>query len=228
MNKNLLLLSLLAFACTTNSKELSLEEKLELIQAKPSVANVLDQFQDQLYDVDCSQLDQLLYHIHEADQEMRTTGEGPDDTDHQNLIAILSIIDQCGFPTLQDLSNINSRMAIPLVLQHQPNQDISLYFLPQITEGVKAGVFSPEIWARIVDRQLMFNGYKQVFGTNFARGQLYELEQPEKVQQRRDSVGLRRPFVELLAYHGLTLDEALANQFLVEEFQKIIVKPDRQ
>lgn len=222
MKKFLILLLSLALACTSKKKELTLEEKLDLIQTKPSVTEVPILYKDQLYEVDCSQIDQMLYDIYEADQELRTSGEGTDDTDYNNLIAVLSILESCGFPTLQDLSNINSRLAIPLVLQHQSNQDISSYYLDQIIKSEKEGAIPKGFIPLMIDRQLMHNGFKQIYGTQILNNQLYELEDPENVNQRREEAGLHNTIEDYLDRFGLTIEDALSNQFLAEESKQPI------
>lgn len=212
----------LTLSCTSKKNTLTLEDKLDLIQSKSSVANVISLYQDQLYEVDCTQIDQMLYDIHEADQELRTSGEGSEDTDYNNLIAVLSILESCGFPTLQDLSNINSRLAIPLVLQHQSNQDISSYYLDEIIKSEKEGAIPKGFVPLMIDRQLMHNGFKQVYGTQIKYGQLYELEDPENVNQRREEAGLHNTIEDYLDRFGLTLEDALSNQFLAEESKQPI------
>ena len=214
--QKVLFLALILAACTPEKKELTLDEKLALIQSKPSVVNVLDLYKNQLYEVDCSEVDQLLYDIYEADQELRTTGEGSDDTDYNNLIAVLSIIKHCGFPTNKDLGSEESALAIPLVLQHQSNQDISSYYLNDIIKSADEGVIPKDFIAMMIDRQLMQNGFKQMYGSQIVNNQLYELEDPENVDLRRKEYGFRRTIEEYLDGYGLTLQEALSNPFPVD------------
>lgn len=225
MRKYLVLLFIVS-ACSSKQKELSLDDKLNLIHSSAINANPFETYHDELVNVDCSQVDQMLYDIFKADQEVRNTGELMEETDKANLIEVLSILKYCGFPKPGQLTSHQSMEAIPLVLQHQPNQNISAYFLKELEKGTVDGVFSAEIWVRIVDRQLMYNGYKQVFGTNFVYGKLYELENPENVQRRRDSAGLSTSFERILDNYGLTLEEALADQFSAEELQRNLVKPN--
>lgn len=226
MKNFLILLLSLTLACTTKNKKLTLDEKLDLIHQNAAKVNPFETYAEDLFEVDCSQLDQMLYDIYEADQEVRMEGLPMDSTDHSNLIKVLSILKYCGLPKINQLGSTESMNAMAYVLQHQQNQDISGYFLPTIQKGFESGLFSPEIWVRIIDRQLMFNGYKQVYGTNFFDGKLYELENPGEVQERRDAMGLRPSFETMLEYNGLTLEEALADQYPAEQLQRILVKPN--
>ncbi|WP_420580408.1 hypothetical protein [Reichenbachiella sp.] len=226
MHKTLILLLSLALACSPKQQELTLEEKLDLIHQNAAKVNPFETYADELFKVDCSQVDQMLYDIFEADQEVRMEELPMEATDHSNLIKVLSILKSCGLPKVNQLGSTESMNAIAYVLQHQRNQDISAYFLPTIQKGFETALFSPEIWARIIDRQLMFNGYKQVYGTNFFDGKLYELENPDEVQERRDAMGLGQSFETILDYNGLTLEEALADQYPAEQLQRILVKPN--
>lgn len=226
MKKTLFILLSFSVACTTAKKELTLDEKLDLIHSNALDTNPFETYKDELVEVDCNQLDQMLYDIYEADQEVRMEGLPMDSTDHSNLTNVLSILKYCGLPKINQLGSIESMNAIAYILQHQRNQDIPAYFLPTIKQGFEAKLFSPEIWVRIIDRQLMSNGYKQIYGTNFLSGKLYELENPDEVQERRDAMGLRQSFETLLDSNGLTLEEALANQYPAEQLQRILVKPN--
>jgi hypothetical protein len=62
--------------------------------------------------------------------------------------------------------------------------------LPLLKRAVESGDAAPQNYAYLLDRVRMYEGKPQVYGTQFLNGRLYTLEDPDHVDERRNSVGL--------------------------------------
>ncbi len=155
-------------------------------------------------DVDCDNIGSLLDEVLRSDQAMRQEGSSIDpQQDHRNLEVVVSLIEQCGMPTLREV-NKEQLSAVWLALQHAPPPWQSKY-IPLLEQLAEQGDLDWSIIALMKDRALMYEGKPQVYGTQISNGQLYELEDPAYVDQRRAEVGLG-PLKKYLQRYGLTFD----------------------
>lgn len=140
-------------------------------------------------EVNCNNKSQILNDIFEKDQSMRRDGGNIDPkVDHDNLEIIVSFIEKCGIPTRDEVSEIEMA-AIWAVLQHAPARYQSKY-IPNLEEAAERGDLD---WGKIAlmkDRALMHEGEPQVYGSQVRGDQLYDLFEPEYVNQRRREIGM--------------------------------------
>lgn len=62
--------------------------------------------------------------------------------------------------------------------------------LPLLERAVAVGEASPKNYAYLLDRVRMGRGQPQIYGTQFLNGELWKIEDPEHVDDRRRAVGL--------------------------------------
>lgn len=153
-----------------------------------------------LIDVDCEQKQEILQTVFDSDQNMRTNGETINpEVDRQNLTTVISLIEKCGMPTLEEVDHIQMS-AIWVVFQHGDNANRKKY-LPLLEESAKNGDLKATQIAMMKDRTLMMDGEPQVYGTQVKKNGnewvLYDLENPETVNKRRAEMGFR-PLQEYL------------------------------
>jgi len=76
-----------------------------------------------------------------------------------------------------------------LIVQHC-SPEFEEACLPLLERAVAAGQASASDRAYLMDRVLMHRGKPQVYGTQFRNGELWQLADPEHVDERRRSAGL--------------------------------------
>lgn len=140
----------------------------------------------EIVEVDCFKKGEILDSVYRSDQRIRKqnvsiTQFGQED--HRNHELVISIIEKCGMPTLDEV-NRRQMDAIWLTLQHTGKKHRKKY-LPQIEAAVKNGDLSKEKFALMKDRILMDEGKPQLYGSQIKNGKLYKLESPDKVNERR-------------------------------------------
>lgn len=140
----------------------------------------------EIVEVDCFKKGKILDSVYLSDQRIRLqnvsiTQFGQED--HRNQEMVISIIEKCGMPTLNEVSKTQME-AIWLALQHTNKKHRKKYF-PKIEAAVKNGDLSKEKYALMKDRILMDEGKPQIYGSQIKNGKLYKLESPEKVNERR-------------------------------------------
>ena len=152
----------------------------------------------ELVDIDCEKLGELLDEVYSLDQNMRLSGNYSDidpKIDKQNLIKVVSLIENCGMPTTKEVSKkqINT---IWLVLQHGDNANRKKYF-PLLKKAAENGDLNKSDIALMEDRILWEEGKPQIYGTQVSQNretkkhELYELANPETVDKRRAEMGLQ-------------------------------------
>jgi len=165
-------------------------------------------------DIDCTDKANILERTHDLDQNMRMTDDDNDmdqNIDEQNLITIVSLIEKCGMPTLNEVSQ-KQMNAIWLVIQHSDNAHRKKYF-PHLKMAAENGDLNKANVALMEDRILLKDGKPQIYGSQLlatqfnAEGEpqnleLYNLEDPEYVDKRRKEVGLG-PLKEYLKQSGI-------------------------
>ncbi|WP_342644768.1 DUF6624 domain-containing protein [Mucilaginibacter sp. CSA2-8R] len=181
--------------------------------------------------------------LHENDQQMRLdlnqkmqTLKMPQDSailmpvvrkirkqDTENQKYVSTLLDQCGWPDNLDLTENST---IFLVIDHGDVSYIKKY-LPLIYQKMQQGVVQKSDYATISDRLLMYEGKKQVYGTQTYRNQLsglttvWPVENAAQLDEQRKAMSLTpmNEYIESLkAAYGknVTWDKALT----VEEAQK--------
>lgn len=113
--------------------------------------------------------------------------------DSTNLVAVKRIIDKYGWLTQNDVGEVASD-AIFYVLQHS-DKATQIHYLPFVRDAVKKGKTKPKFLALYEDRALMWQGKKQIYGTQWSTDssgvtQMYPIENEGNVNKRRLVVGL--------------------------------------
>ena len=150
-------------------------------------------------EINCSEKTVLLEDVIKSDQRVRNENvpfKEMFDTDHKNLETVVSILEHCGMPTLQDVDPIHIR-AIWAALQHAHDKKHTKKYFPLLKAAMENGDLSKEHFATMKDRLLMHEGKPQIYGTQIKDRKLYTLDNPESVNSRRASMGMR-PIEEYL------------------------------
>ena len=161
----------------------------------------------QIVDINCSNVPQILEDVYEADQESRQ-GDGfiDSDVDRKNQQIVVSIIENCGFPTVERHGH-TSVQAVFLVIQHADKGLRTKYF-PLIKESADGGDLAWSSVALMEDRMLMDRGEKQKYGSQVQKlnvsseWALYPIDDPGSVNQRRAAIGLE-PLEDYLSRFGI-------------------------
>lgn len=156
-------------------------------------------------EVDCNKKSEILSEVYTSDQKIRRENNliKYAKEDHRNQELVISIIEKCGMPTLNEV-NQEQMDAIWLGLQHTEYKYRIKYF-PLIEKAVENGDLSKEQYALMKDRVLMDEGKPQIFGSQIKNGKLYDLEEPETVNERRQEMGLE-PIEDYLKRFDITFD----------------------
>lgn len=156
-------------------------------------------------EVDCNKKKEILSEVFISDQKIRLENNliKYAKEDHRNQELIISIIEKCGMPTLKEV-NQEQMDAIWLGLQHTENKYRIKYF-PLIENAVKNGDLRKEQYALMKDRILMGEGKPQIFGSQIKNGKLYDLDEPETVNDRRREMGLE-PIEDYLKRFDITFE----------------------
>jgi hypothetical protein len=150
-----------------------------------------------IIDTDCEKKAEILEEVYSLDQNMRLSGNHSDldpKIDKQNLIKVVSLIENCGMPTTKEVSR-KQMGAIWLVFQHADNTNRKKYF-PLLKKAAKNGDLKKSYIALMEDRILMIDGKPQKYGSQISQNrktkqwELYKLTNPEFVDKRRAEVGL--------------------------------------
>ncbi len=143
-----------------------------------------------IIDVDCSKKQQILSDVYDSDQRIRKANEFIKyaKEDHRNQELVISIIEKCGMPTLNEVTQ-KQMNAIWLGIQHTTKEHRKKYF-PLIEKAVENGDLSKQQYALMKDRILMDDGKPQIYGSQIKNGKLYKLENPKTVNERRKEMGM--------------------------------------
>ncbi|TXE14925.1 hypothetical protein ES692_17560 [Psychroserpens burtonensis] len=166
-------------------------EKDKLLQKEIQKAS---QYQPpiELVDIDCEKVTEILQNVFDSDQGVRTNGGKMNpETDRENLTTVISLIEKCGMPTLQEVNDVQMS-AIWVVFQHGDNANRKKY-LPLLEKSAKSGDLKATQIAMMKDRTMMNDDEPQVYGTQVTKNGnewvLYELASPETVNKRRAEMG---------------------------------------
>jgi hypothetical protein len=144
--------------------------------------------------INCSDVPQILNEVYETDQGNRSRGIVENNIDKENQQKVISIIENCGFPTLEE-HGLKSVEATFLVIQHAGKSLREKYF-PQIKRSADKGDLQWSKVALMEDRMLMDRGEKQKYGSQVIKVNgsdkwiLYPIQDPENVNKIRAKVGL--------------------------------------
>jgi hypothetical protein len=112
--------------------------------------------------------------------------------DEKNTKRVIEIIDQHGWPG-KALVGMDGSAAAWILIQHATPEVIDKY-LPLLKEASAKGEVSPALVALTIDRQLVYHGKPQIYGSQFkvenGRWVPEALEDPANVDKRRQEVGL--------------------------------------
>ncbi len=157
-----------------------------------------------LRSVDCNNICLILDSVYQQDQKIRKEKTDFYDfvkMDHENLERVVSIIENCNFPTLKEVTQ-NQMDAIWLSLHHAPDKQYVKKYFPLIEKAKFNGDISGDAFATIQDRILMSEGKPQLYGTQVDDQKLYNLFEPEFVNQRRKTLGME-PLEEYLKFYNI-------------------------
>lgn len=123
---------------------------------------------------------------------------------------VTEILDQYGWLGLSQIGR-EANTTLWLIIQHSTPEIMEKY-LPLMRESVMNGESQGGQYGMLVDRVLMNQGKPQRYGSQIVQDgntgayKLYELENPETVDLRRDSIGLGS-LQEYVARWGISLDQ---------------------
>ncbi|MBU2922427.1 hypothetical protein KO504_13845 [Winogradskyella psychrotolerans] len=162
----------------------------------------------ELIDINCNKVPEILQNVFDSDQGMRTNGgEINPKIDKENLITVVSLIEKCGMPTLEVVSDVQMS-AVWVVFQHGDNANRKKY-LPLLEKSAKNGDLKASQIALMKDRTMMNDDLPQVYGTQVIQNGnewiLYDLENPETVNKRRTEMGLE-PLQDYLKRWNIEFD----------------------
>lgn len=149
--------------------------------------------------------------LHEAKlppEELKTLWEKQEKTDRKNMKRLEEIIQEHGWPG-KSLVGEDGALYAFLILQHAEPEVLAKYF-PLLKEAAAKGEAVPAHAAMMEDRNLMYQGKKQIYGTQISNKELYPIEDEENVDARRASVGLG-PLAEYLKHFGLEYKPPVKN-----------------
>ena len=156
-------------------------------------------------EIDCREKSEILSKVYESDQRIRKENDliKYAKEDHRNQELVISIIEKCGMPTLDEVSQ-KEMDAIWLGLQHTVKKYRKKYF-PLVEKAVENGDLTKEQYALMKDRIRMDEGKPQIYGSQIKNGKLYTLESPTSVNERRKEMGME-PIEKYLEYYNITFD----------------------
>jgi len=153
-----------------------------------------------LVSINCDSLEFIIDDLYrlETEEIKNLLDTTPPDTldffDFRRLI-IASIEKDCGLPTLEEHGERSVKVFWAFI-QHNEKEQMAYYY--RYIEGlVQSGDLHPERLVLVTDRLLVFNDYKQVYGSQIVNGELHPIENPDSVDYRRLEIGLE-PLSEYL------------------------------
>lgn len=174
-------------------------EKVRLARLKAPVLT------EGIASIKCDNLSELLEKVYSRDQDSRSDNLMSPEIDEQNLEVIEQILEKCGMPSQQSAGELG-HSAIWLVIQHAGADKRKQYF-PILLEAAQQGLLEKQDIALMQDRMLMDDGKPQLYGSQVLINdddtyELYDLQDPETVDKRREEMGLG-PLKEYLEYFNI-------------------------
>ena len=180
----------------------TMEDKFFEIRFKEMLQDPFEKMN--IVEMDCANQQAILEELHDLDQGART-GDGPN-LDFQNQDKLISLIKKCGFPSKTQVGE-KAMSAVFLILQHAGSR-LMAYYYPQMEAAVEKGDIEKSTFALYQDRLLMYHGFSQIYGSQISNDELYKLENPESVNERRAAIGLE-PIEEYLKHFELDFQTEL-------------------
>ncbi len=177
-------------------RPIDMEDKFIEIQRRELTAQPLQHVQ--IIDINCDSIDAIYKEVNRSDQAARRNGTDIDIVDSKNLQVVVSAISKCGWSE----KNITT---ILMILQHSP-LGVMAYYYPELKFFSEKGNLSKASVAMLQDRLLMQHGYKQLYGTQIISGELYKLEDPDNVNERRTKIGMG-VIEDYIGVWGLNFDQ---------------------
>lgn len=180
-------------------KTLKDEEFLAKLSQRLNRAPIL-----KVVEIDCADKVNILQTAYDNDQNNRKAGVDIDpEMDLQNLETIVSFLEKCGMPTLEEVNYVQMA-GIWLVLQHA-HPSYQKKYIPLIEKAAANGDLNFSVVASMKDRALMHEGKPQIYGTQVKDGKLYYLKDPEYVDQRRKEKDME-PLAQYLFRFSIDFD----------------------
>jgi hypothetical protein len=153
--------------------------------------------ENELYEVDCNNVKQLLNKVYKEDQRLRTTTVSYLEkltTERKNENEVMSIVKNCGFPK-KNIVGDTALWAIFMVIQHSQKNKIREQFLEPFIQLAKDNEIEKSDVAYLHDRILVDRKEKQIYGTQYfyandGKKILFPLKNRDKIDSLRASVGL--------------------------------------
>ena len=176
-------------------RPIDIEDKFIEIQRRELSANPMEGIE--IIDINCDSIDSIYKEVYRTDQDARKNGGDITRTDARNLQIIVSSLTKCGWPQ-------KNAQTIWLILQHSP-LGVMAYYYQDLKAFSESGNLSRSSFAMLQDQLLMEHGYKQLYGTQILSGELYKLEDPDGVNERRAQLGMSK-IEEYLSGWGLDFE----------------------
>ncbi len=139
-------------------------------------------------------MDEIKYRYGNDSKEYRELIESMVRQDSNNLVNVTQTIDQYGWLSVNEVGH-SGNSALWLVIQHAELSIQEKYF-PVMKAAVENHKASKQNLAYLEDRILMRQGKKQLYGTQYkldpktGEMRLWDIDNPENLNKRRESVGL--------------------------------------
>jgi len=129
--------------------------------------NPLDKIEQIEINCEPNNLEKLYAELQMKDQGYRNGSyESPDgNPDVDNRIILVSIIEQCGFPSTE--AGVESAW---FVIQHSGHSGLMEYYHHRFKAAVESELLSKTKMATMDDRLLMTHGFSQIYGTQLSGG----------------------------------------------------------
>lgn len=137
--------------------------------------------------INCDSSRRILKRTLGRDQNVRKgIIEDIQQVDKLNRDTIISLLEQCDWPKTKE--EIES---VWYVIQHAGTGKMSYYY-PWFKKMVKLDLLEDSLMAKMEDRMLMYNGYPQIYGTQYTGEPrtFHEIKDIKNVNERRKNVGL--------------------------------------
>ena len=118
--------------------------------------------------------------------------EKQDSIDQLHEKRLIEIFESIGYPTDEMVGphSRNFKVDLEILLLHTKDSIRMNYFIPKVKEFVKNGTASPKTLGRIIDQYYLYNGEPQIYGT-IQNGEVSNpINDLEKVDSKRVSIGL--------------------------------------
>ncbi|NRB47538.1 MAG: hypothetical protein HRU41_07680 [Saprospiraceae bacterium] len=138
--------------------------------------------------IECEEVTALLDSIYVLDQARMEKYDPRQD--YSNLEIVVNVLDKCGMP-----QNPSAAKSVFMVVQHNHNLYQKRY-IDTFRSAAAGGLLAKSSLAMMEDRILSNEDQPQLYGTQVRRAngeeqwQLYQLADPERVDQRRAKMGL--------------------------------------